>query len=172
MDKVAPAFLVEVAIVNAGEPVRANVGITESALVDDIGYMTKQIERFKDLGFTVWMDDYGSGYSSPVVLQTIPFDLIKIDMLFVSQISERKSGKIIITELVRMAMALGLDTIAEGVETKEQMEFLKEVGCTKLQGYYFSKPLSLEEIFEREIRSLQRCLRIRQRLITMSRLVM
>ena len=125
------------------------IEITESAIADDIDFMTERIYQFKKLGFTVWMDDYGSGYSSPIVLQKIPFDLIKIDMLFVSQIGEGDSGKIILTELVKMAMALGIDTIAEGVETEEQMEFLKEIGCTKLQGFYFAKPLSIEEIFEK-----------------------
>ena len=125
------------------------IEITESAIADDIDYMAQQVARFKELGFTVWMDDYGSGYSSPVVLQKIPFDLIKIDMLFVSQIGETKSSKIIITEIVRMAMALGIETIAEGVENEEQMEFLKEVGCTKLQGFYFAKPLSMKEILEK-----------------------
>ncbi len=125
------------------------IEITESALADDIDYMTGQILRFKELGFTVWMDDFGSGYSSPVILQKIPFDLIKIDMLFVSQIDDGKYGRVIVTELVRMAMALGKETIAEGVETREQMEFLKEIGCTKLQGFYYSKPMSLDEIFRK-----------------------
>ncbi|WP_022768534.1 MULTISPECIES: sensor domain-containing diguanylate cyclase [unclassified Butyrivibrio] len=125
------------------------IEITESALADDIDYMTVQIKRFKELGFTVWMDDYGSGYSSPVILLKIPFDLIKLDMLFVSQIDESRSGRIIVTEIVRMAMALGLETIAEGVETEKQAEFLKEIGCTKLQGFLFAKPLSLDEIFEK-----------------------
>lgn len=125
------------------------IEITESALADDVDYMTQQIARFKELGFTVWMDDYGSGYSSPVILQKIPFDLIKIDMLFVSQIGDGKHGKVIITELVRMAMALGKETIAEGVETREQLDFLKEIGCTKLQGFYFAKPMSMAEIFEK-----------------------
>ncbi len=127
------------------------IEITESAIADDIDYMAQQVARFKELGFTVWMDDYGSGYSSPVVLQKIPFDLIKIDMLFVSQIGETKSSKIIITEIVRMAMALGMETIAEGVENEEQMDFLKEVGCTKLQGFYFAKPLSMQEILDKRL---------------------
>ncbi len=124
------------------------IEITESVIADDVEFIKGRVERFKELGFTVWMDDYGSGYSSPSILQKIPFDLLKIDMLFVRQIEQSKSTRIILTELVKMAMALGMETIAEGVETKEQMEFLKEIGCTKLQGYYFSKPISIEEIQE------------------------
>ncbi len=125
------------------------IEITESIVGDDLEYMAEQITRFKDLGFTVWMDDYGSGYSSPMILQKIPFDLIKIDMLFVMQIDKSETAKIILTEMVRMAVGLGIETIAEGVETKEQADFLKEIGCTKLQGYYYCRPVSLEQILER-----------------------
>ncbi|MDT3843194.1 MAG: EAL domain-containing protein [Bacillota bacterium] len=125
------------------------IEITESALADDVEYMTEEIKRLKRLGFPVWMDDYGSGYSSPSLLQTIPFDLIKIDMLFVRQLEEEERSKIIVTEIARMALSLGMDTIAEGVETKAQADFLKDIGCTMLQGYYFCRPVSLEQLLER-----------------------
>lgn len=125
------------------------IEITESTVADDVDYMTREIKRFKELGFSVWMDDYGSGYSSPMILQKVPFDLIKIDMLFVRQLEESEKTKIVLTEIVRMAMSLGLDTVAEGVETKEQADFLKNIGCTMLQGYYYCKPIPLEEIIER-----------------------
>ncbi len=134
---------------------RIIIEITESIIADDLEYMIEEIKRFKELGFTVWMDDYGSGYSSPVILQKIPFDLIKIDMLFVRQLDEGEKSRIILTEIVRMAMALGMDTIAEGVENKEQADFLKEIGCTMLQGFYFCKPISLSEMFDRYEKGLQ-----------------
>ncbi len=134
---------------------RLVIEITESAVADDVDYILQEIKRFKDLGFSVWMDDYGSGYSSPILLQKIPFDLIKIDMLFVQQIDTSEKSKIILTELVRMAMSLGMDTVAEGVETKEQADFLKDIGCTMLQGYYFCKPISLTEIIERSKKGIQ-----------------
>lgn len=134
---------------------RIIIEITESAVADDIDYIAGEILRFKDLGFTVWMDDYGSGYSSPTILQRIPFDLIKIDMLFVRQIGEGKKARIIITELVKMAMALGIDTIAEGVENKIQYDFLNEIGCSLLQGYYFCKPIPYEEILDRNKKGIQ-----------------
>jgi EAL domain-containing protein (putative c-di-GMP-specific phosphodiesterase class I) len=70
-------------------------------------------------------------------------------MLFVRQLEESEKAKIVLTQLVRMAMALGLDTVAEGVETKEQADFLKDIGCTMLQGDYYTKPVSLSEILER-----------------------
>ena len=124
------------------------IEITESAIADDVDYMVKEIYRFKKLGFSVWMDDYGSGYSSPAVLHKVPFDLMKIDMLFVRQLENGEKARIILTEIVKMAMALGMNTVAEGVETKEQADFLRDIGCTMLQGYYFSKPLSYEDIFD------------------------
>ena len=111
--------------------------------------MKSQIERFRQLGFHVWMDDFGSGYSSLDVLQDIQFDLIKFDMHFMQQLEQGEKGKIILTEMVKMAMNLGLETVCEGVETKEQAEFLREIGCTKLQGYYYCKPVSPEQILER-----------------------
>jgi diguanylate cyclase (GGDEF)-like protein len=128
---------------------RLVIEVTESVVASDVNYMTREIRRFKDLGFQVWMDDYGSGYSSPVILQDIPFDLIKIDRLFVNRIGESEKSRIILAEIIKMAMALGMDTIAEGVETEEQMNFLKRIGCTMLQGYYYCKPIRMAEILER-----------------------
>ena len=131
------------------------IEITESIVADDVDYMIREIGRFKELGFEVWMDDYGSGYSSPMILQKVPFDLIKIDMLFVRQMDDSEKAKIVLTEIVRMAMSLGLDTVAEGVETKAQADFLKNIGCTMLQGFYFCKAISLEEIIERNKKGIQ-----------------
>lgn len=125
------------------------IEITESAICYDFDFMKYQIGRFRDLGFRVWLDDFGSGYSSPDMLQRIHFDLVKLDMVFMRQFDEGENHKIILTEMVKMAMALGIDTVSEGVETAEQVEFLKEIGCTKLQGFYYSQPLPKEEIWNR-----------------------
>ena len=125
------------------------IEITESVIASDFDFMKKQIERFRELGFRVWMDDFGSAYSSLDVLQSIPFDLIKFDMSFMKKFNEGESGKIILSELVKMANSLGLDTVCEGVETEEQVRFLKEIGCSKLQGFYFCKPIPYEELRER-----------------------
>ena len=125
------------------------VEITESVIGRNFAFMRRQIERFQALGFKVWMDDFGSGYSSLDVLESIPFDLIKFDMSFTRKLDEGKNGKIILTDLMRMATSLGVDTLCEGVETAEQVRFLQEIGCSKLQGYYFCKPLSYEQLLER-----------------------
>ena len=127
---------------------KINIEITESILVNDFKFMLAQIERFKSLGFSVWMDDFASGYSSLNTLNRIPFDLIKFDMAFLRNLDKGASSKIILAELMRMAASLGKDTVCEGVETKEQAEFLQEIGCSKLQGYYFTKPVSVEQILE------------------------
>ena len=125
------------------------VEITESIIGSDFDFMKEQIGRFHDLGFPVWMDDFGSGYSSLDVLQSIRFNLIKFDMSFMKKLDEGEAGKIILTDLMRMATSLGVDTVCEGVETEEQAHFLQEIGCSKLQGFYYGKPLPLEELKER-----------------------
>ncbi|MGX8706078.1 MAG: EAL domain-containing protein, partial [bacterium] len=128
---------------------RITIEITESIIGSDFDFIKVQVERFRKLGFPVWMDDFGSGYSSLDVLQSIKFDLLKFDMSFMRKLDEGENGKIILTELMKMATALGVDTICEGVETEAQVRFLQEIGCSKLQGYYYSKPLPLETVVER-----------------------
>lgn len=125
------------------------IEITESIIGKNFTYMKEQVERFQKLGFSVWMDDFGSGYSSLNVLQNIRFDLIKFDMSFMRKLDEGKEGKIILTELMNLATSLGVDTICEGVETEHQRQFLLDIGCSKLQGYYFCKPIPFEEIVSR-----------------------
>jgi len=131
------------------------IEVTESIIGEDFDFMKQQIERFQSLGFKVWMDDFGSGYSSLDVLQSIHFDLLKFDMRFMQRFEEGNESKIILTELIKMAINLGIDTLTEGVETEEQAEFLTEAGCAKLQGYYFGKPIPLEEIVERNRLGIQ-----------------
>lgn len=118
------------------------VEITESIMASD-PYVQREIERFRLAGFEVWMDDFGSGYSSLNTLKDYRFDELKIDMAFLSNLSE--VSRIIISSMVRMAKRLGLKTLAEGVETEEQMNFLKEIGCEKVQGYYYGKPQPLAD---------------------------
>ncbi|MBR3235568.1 MAG: EAL domain-containing protein [Atopobiaceae bacterium] len=126
-----------------------SIEITESAIGSDYEFMKSQVKRLHDLGFKVWMDDFGSEYSSLDYLQSIPFDTIKLDMRFMQQFNRNDKSKIILTELVKMSIGLGLDTVSEGVEIQEQVDFLREIGCTKLQGYFYSKPHSLDGILER-----------------------
>ena len=118
------------------------VEITESIMASDT-YIQREIERFRLAGYEVWMDDFGSGYSSLNTLKDYKFDELKIDMAFLSNLNE--VSRIIISSMVRMAKCLGLKTLAEGVETQEQMDFLKEIGCEKAQGYYYGKPQPLAD---------------------------
>lgn len=125
------------------------IEITESAIGSDIKFMKEQIERFRNLGFPVWMDDFGSGYSSLDTLQSVPFDLIKFDMSFMRQFDEGDNAKIILTELMKMAIGISAETVCEGVEKLEQVEFLKEIGCVKLQGFYYEKPIPLQQLLKK-----------------------
>ena len=134
----------------------ANIGrekliieITESVVGEDFDFMREQIRRFREERFQVWMDDFGSGYSTLDVLQSIRFDAIKLDMRFLEQFDDGEACRIILTELIKMGMALGVETVMEGVETEAQAEFLKEVGCTKLQGFLYCQAIPLEEIVTR-----------------------
>ncbi len=131
------------------------IEITESVVGENFDYMKEQVKRFRDLGFQVWMDDFGSGYSSLDLLQEIHFDLIKFDMRFMRQFEKSPKSRIILKELMRMALSLGMGTVCEGVETMEQVQFLSEIGCTKLQGYHFCKPIPMEEIFARYEKGIQ-----------------
>ena len=126
-----------------------SIEITESIIGKDFDFMKEQVARFQALGFPVWIDDFGSGYSSLDVLQSIRFDLIKFDMSFMRKLDEGEDGKIILTQMMRMATELGVDTICEGVETEPQSRFLRSIGCSKLQGFYYCRPMSLAELLAR-----------------------
>ena len=91
------------------------------------------------------MDDFGSGYSSLNVLKDVQLDVLKIDMKFMSKSGEDKRGSKIIEAVIKMAESLKMPVIAEGVEEKQQVEMLKTLGCDYIQGYYFSKPIPMEE---------------------------
>ncbi len=119
--------------------------ITETA---DTKETTDVIKAFKESGFTMLMDDFGSGYSSLNMLKTTPFDVLKIDRHFLNEFMESERGKKIINHTISMSRDIGLKMVAEGVENEEQANFLKECGCLVAQGYYYSKPMSLEQ-FER-----------------------
>ncbi len=119
------------------------IEITESMLVKDAHFVQEELQKFKNAGYQVWMDDFGSGYSSLNLLKDYQYDEIKIDMEFLSSFTDK--SKSILTSMVSMAKEIGMQTLAEGVETKEQFEFLKNIGCEKVQGYYFGKPMELQE---------------------------
>lgn len=128
---------------------RVTIEVTESCIASDFEYLKKQIDRFKALGFPVWLDDFGSGYSSLDNLQSLNFDLIKFDMSFMRKFNEEnEESRVLLSELMRLATALELDTVCEGVETEDQERFLKEIGCSKLQGFHYSKPIPFDMVQE------------------------
>ncbi len=118
------------------------IEITESVLASNEDRMHQYIDRFITAGYAVWMDDFGSGYSSLNVLKDFMFDEMKIDMRFLSDFSTR--SKKILASIVNMAKEIGIQTLAEGVETEEQFEFLRNIGCEKIQGYLFGRPMPFE----------------------------
>ena len=103
------------------------------------------LEGMKENGAELLMDDFGRGYSSFGMLQNYNFDILKIDMSFVRQIEENDETRGIVKAIINMGHILGMKLIAEGVENKQQAEFLKENGCDYIQGYYYYRPLPEEE---------------------------
>lgn len=120
-----------------------HIEITESSYMDNPEEFLAIVNRFRAGGFSVVMDDFGSGYSSLNMLMDIPVDILKLDMNFVRSIATSERSKTIVDSVVRMAKWLEMAVVAEGVETEEQLTCLRSIGCDKVQGYYYSKPLSL-----------------------------
>ncbi len=120
------------------------IEITETALMNDPEQMKQEILRFRADGYQVWMDDFGSGYSSLNILKDFQFDEIKLDMKFMASFDAK--SKEIVRAMVAMAKRIGIQTLAEGVETQEQYDFLRNVGCEKVQGYFYSKPVASESV--------------------------
>lgn len=123
------------------------IEVTESAMTRDTGVLKKELFRFKKAGYQLWLDDFGSGYSTLNVLKEFPFDLLKIDMAFLRNFNEE--SRKIIRSIILMAKNLSIHTLAEGAETKEQVDFLRESGCEDIQGYFYGKPMSIEEFEEK-----------------------
>ena len=126
-----------------------HVEVTESALSSNDENLKQSLEAFRKNGNSLWLDDFGSGYSGLNVLKDYNFDLMKIDMAFLSKFSENKKAQPIITSIVSLAQKIGMQTLSEGVETQEAYDFLKSIGCQRLQGFLFGKPMPKEEIIQK-----------------------
>ena len=124
--------------------------ITESAYTDNAQQIIDTIQNLRNNGFKIEMDDFGCGYSSLNMLTALPIDALKLDMKFIRNICNDKKDYRLVGIMIEIARLLEVPVIAEGVETKEQMELLKAIGCDIIQGYYFSKPLPADE-FEKLI---------------------
>ncbi len=128
------------------DPSKLELEITESVLIDDMKTVFEKMEELRDFGIRISIDDFGTGYSSLQYLKSLPADTLKLDKTFIDSAENDSSTKIIIETMIGMSKKLGFETVAEGVETKEQLEILENMGCDIIQGYYLGKPVSDEEI--------------------------
>ena len=120
--------------------------ITESTMLDNSERLIALIKELKSFGFLISMDDFGSGYSSLNMLKEMPIDIIKLDQVFLrSNEQTREKSKLIVEGIMDMINLLGIDSVAEGVETKDQLQLLYDVHCRIAQGFYFYKPMPISE---------------------------
>jgi len=139
--------LVDSIVQNAGVPHSAvRIELTEGIFIHDIESVSKKLTALKKLGFSLSIDDFGTGYSSLSYLKNLPIDELKIDQSFIRGLKDGSADQTIVEAIVAMGKAFSFEVIAEGVETQEQLETLKALGCEHFQGYLFAKPLKAEEI--------------------------
>lgn len=122
--------------------------VTETVFFDERNLMINTMNRLKNMELCISMDDFGSGYSSLNMLKDIPFDVIKIDREFFSEVITSEASILILRKIIEMAQGLGIRVLCEGVETAEQVEILRELGCSYVQGYFYSRPMKSEEFIK------------------------
>jgi EAL domain-containing protein (putative c-di-GMP-specific phosphodiesterase class I) len=129
-------------------PQLLHVEITESGIMRDVEQAISVMMRLRELGVRIALDDFGAGYSSLSHLKSLPLDMMKVDMSLVHGLEHSERDRQIMTSVLQLARATDLSVIAEGVETAEQAQILRALGCGTLQGYYFSRPLFAAEFYE------------------------
>jgi len=127
-------------------PSHLELEVTEGFLMENIKKVEQTLSNLKKIGIGIAIDDFGTGYSSLSRLKSLPISKLKIDKSFINDVVNNKDDRKITMVIISLAQGLGLDIVAEGVETKEQLEFLKKQGVSKIQGYYFSKPIASEKV--------------------------
>lgn len=127
-------------------PSEVELEITESILIDDFQEITEKLSILRDIGIKISLDDFGTGYSSLSYLKGLPIDTLKIDKSFIDTVITDENTRIITESIIYMVKKLGYETIAEGVETQEQYDYLHKIDCDNIQGYYLGKPMPPEEI--------------------------
>lgn len=127
-------------------PEHIEIEITESCLIEDVQFVQKSLQKLKDLGFTLAIDDFGTGHSCLDYLRRFPIDILKIDRSFVKDIGSGKHGTAICRAILSIADGLNMETVGEGIETEEQLQFLIDNGCHRGQGYYFSPAVKPEDL--------------------------
>ncbi|MCR5655768.1 MAG: bifunctional diguanylate cyclase/phosphodiesterase [Lachnospiraceae bacterium] len=120
--------------------------ITESVLIDDFEGVIKKLQTLKEYGIKISLDDFGTGFSSLSYLKELPIDTLKIDKSFVDTVIQDQSAQVIMESIISMGKRLGYETVAEGVETSEQFEYLKNIDCDNIQGYLLGKPMPGDQI--------------------------
>ena len=141
-----PAFLQEMSHKYNVPPNLLDVEITESALTSQLSELQKNMSTLRDDEYSLWLDDFGSGYSSLNVLKDFQFNVLKIDMVFLRGFEDNNKSRPILQHIVSLAKDLGMITLCEGVETREQFEFLASIGCDRAQGYHFGKPDATKQL--------------------------
>lgn len=131
------------------------VEVTENILIEDTQKVSRTLQQLKDMGMKISMDDFGTGYASLRYLQQLPIDTIKIDRSFINHISEMGNDYVIVKTIMNMAQNLGIEVVAEGVETDEQLAILRQLGCSCYQGYYFSQAVSRQVFVEMVLQQRQ-----------------
>jgi len=129
---------------------RLTLELTESLLMGDLDASIAMLHRLRELGMGISIDDFGTGYSSLSYLRRFPLDELKIDRSFMGEVPHNDRDCAILSAIVYMAHGLGLRVVCEGVESAEQLGFLRQIGCDSYQGYYFSPPVPADE-FEHKL---------------------
>jgi diguanylate cyclase (GGDEF)-like protein len=138
---------VKAALTGSGlSPNRLELEITETALVQDMDFTVEVLHKLRSLGVRISLDDFGTGYSSLSYLRSFPFDKIKIDQSFVRELGDRPDCLAIVRSVASLAQMLGMSTTAEGVETEEVLKMISDLGCSEVQGYYFSRPVPYAQV--------------------------
>lgn len=140
-----PSIVAEALRESGLAPSRLELELTEASVIEDRTHTLSVLRQIRAFGVSIVMDDYGTGYSSLSTLQTFPFDKLKIDRSFVSDLTESRQSAAIVKATILLSRELGLSVVAEGVETAEQLAFLSGEGCTEAQGYFFGKPQPASE---------------------------
>ena len=130
--------------------------VTESAYTGNASQVISVVERLRRKGYVVEMDDFGTGYSSLNMLSAMPVDVLKMDRAFIQRLGQKDTDNSLVALIIEIAKSLKIPVVAEGVETEEQLAMLRRLGCTLVQGYYFSKPLPADEFEKKVIRLMQR----------------
>ena len=145
----------EVAAAAGLSPSALEIEITETAVLADPAHAAEVAACLRDAGATIALDDFGTGYSSLTHLRELPIDRVKIDRMFVGNCLTDRSASAILVGVIHIAHELGMEVVAEGVETQAQLDFLRAVGCDAAQGYHLARPLPQDECTEYLLRAAE-----------------